>query len=307
MAKYSIKTLSEVSGIMAHTLRIWEQRYNLLSPERTDSNIRVYSDNDLKKLMRVVLLHRRGHKISHIAAMSDKELEDIAKSFMKIADNINDQTDMFINIMMNFDELEFHRVFSEMILQYGLIETCSRIIMPLAERISELWKTGSIMILHEQFLSNLIRQYLCIAIGTMNRSANPHPNSKIVAVFLPEGEHRELGIIFFSYLIFKCGHRALYLGKSIPADELIALDKQGIADAYLTSISPLSVMNVQKYLKKLCDKITDKTIYLNAMDNRIAKLEYPSQVKLITEQYYFDIIMNSGIIPKDEDTKLSAP
>ncbi len=290
MAEYSIKNLSDLSGIMAHTIRMWEQRYHLLSPSRTDSNIRIYGGSDLKKLMRVAMLYKNGYKISRIAAMNDEELSEQVLHLIELHSDIQIQIDQFIDAMLQFDEVRFEKIFSKAILQYGLVDAMVRIILPLVDKVGVLWQTGSILTPHEQFISNLIRQRLCVAIDGL--PVSNLPEAKRIAIFLPEGEYREMGILFFKYLIIKCGHHPVYLGKAIPAEELVAFSKQCQVDAFFTSVTAFCTQDIAKYFEVVCAGIKDKPIYLNARTVRLRRLEYPPQVKVVEDKYCFRTMPN---------------
>ncbi|MGE4568991.1 MAG: MerR family transcriptional regulator [Bacteroidales bacterium] len=303
MAEYSIKNLSDLSGIMAHTLRMWEQRYNLLEPARTDSNIRIYSGNDLKKLMRVAMLYKNGYKISKIAAMNQEELSEHVMNLIELHSDIQIQIDQFMDAMLQFDEAQFDRIFSKALLQYGLVDAMIRIILPLVDKIGVLWQTGSILTPHEQFISNLIRQRLCVAIDGLPGTAQVE--AKKIAIFLPEGEYREMGGLFFKYLITKCGHHPIYLGKAIPAEELVAFSKQCQVDAYFTSVTAFCTQDIVKYFNVVCQGIKDKPIYLNARTIRIRKLEFPPQIKLVEDKYCFRNIPNINPLSLDHEPENS--
>ncbi len=303
MAEYSIKNLSDLSGIMAHTLRMWEQRYNLLEPARSDSNIRIYSGNDLKKLMRVAMLYKNGYKISKIAAMNEDELSEHVMNLIELHSDIQIQMDQFMDAMLQFDEAHFDRIFSKALLQYGLVDAMIRIILPLVDKIGVLWQTGSILTPHEQFISNLIRQRLCVAIDGLPVSTQP--DAKKIAIFLPEGEYREMGGLFFKFLITKCGQRPIYLGKAIPAEELVAFSKQCQVDAYFTSVTAFCTQDIVKYFKVVCEGITDKPIYLNARTIRIRKLEFPRQVKLVEDKFCFRNMTNIDPLLLDHEPENS--
>jgi DNA-binding transcriptional MerR regulator len=164
MSNYSIKDLEQLSGIKAHTLRIWEQRYDILKPTRTDTNIRTYDDVDLKLVLNIALLKEHGYKISEIAQMS---AESMAREVMVISDkqmNYPDQIHALTISMLDLDEERFEKIISTNTLQFGFENMMINIIHPFLSRIGTLWMTGSIGPAQEHFISNLIRQKIIVAI-----------------------------------------------------------------------------------------------------------------------------------------------
>jgi len=184
-AHYSIKDLEKLTGIKAHTLRIWEKRYNILNPERTDTNIRFYSDFDLKKLLNISLLNKHGYKISLLASLNDRDLNDKVLSLTQ-NDAVNElQLDSLLTAMIELDERKFDKIISNAIIHHGFEETLSRVIHPLFEKIGILWQTGTINPAHEHFISNLIRQKILVAIDGVIHNGSVSP--KTFFVFLPDG------------------------------------------------------------------------------------------------------------------------
>lgn len=219
MGNYSIKDLEQLSGIKAHTLRIWEQRYGILEPKRTNTNIRYYDDEDLKLILNVSYLNRNGLKISKIASLSASEIHSRVKSVSDTSPEFPNQIDALTIAMINLEEDRFDKIISTNTLQYGFEQTMLNIVYPFLGRIGILWQTGSIHPAHEHFISNLIRQKMIVAIdGQVNRtSATP---AKKYALFLPDGELHEMSLLFSAYIIKSRGHKVIYLGQSLPLEDL---------------------------------------------------------------------------------------
>jgi MerR family transcriptional regulator, light-induced transcriptional regulator len=164
VSSYSIKDLEQLSGIKAHTLRIWEQRYNFINPQRTDTNIRYYTDEDLKLILNISTLKDNGFKISKIADMEEDQLN---KEVLKITENnlrFPDQINSMTLAMIDLDEDRFEKVISTNVIKYGFEKTVMNIIYPFLSKIGVLWQTGSIVPAQEHFISNLIRQKIIVAI-----------------------------------------------------------------------------------------------------------------------------------------------
>ena len=171
-SNYSIKDLEHLSGIKAHTIRIWEQRYRLFTPQRTDTNIRYYTDRDLKLLLNVSLLKDNGFKISKIA---DMPYDEIVKEVAGISDRFGDdeQIATLTLAMIDMDEVRFEKVMANNILKRGFENTMKKLIFPFLHRIGVLWMTGSIVPAQEHFISNLIRQKIVTAIDSLERGEFP--------------------------------------------------------------------------------------------------------------------------------------
>ncbi len=218
MSNYSIKDLEQLSGIKAHTLRIWEQRYNIIAPKRTDTNIRTYDDRDLKLVLNIALLKDHGYKISEISKLS---LEEMNKEVVKISDrqlNYPDQIHTLTISMIDLDEDRFEKIISTNILQFGFENTIINIVYPFLSRLGTLWVTGSVGPAQEHFISNLIRQKIIVAID--GQVSKQRPNGKTYMLFLPEGELHEISLLFASYIIRARYNRVIYLGQSLPFSEL---------------------------------------------------------------------------------------
>ena len=250
MGQYSIKELEQLSGIKAHTIRIWEKRHKIIEPSRTATNIRYYSDLDLKKIINVSLLNTYGIKISKIADMS---LDDVNKKVLEISELQNDKgvhIDQMVIAMIDMEEELFEKILNNLILRFGFEKTITEIIYPFLEKIGILWQTQNITPAHEHFISNLIRQKIIVAIDGL---PIPPKNSKKILLFLPEGEMHELGLLFYHFLIRKSGYRTYYLGQNVPHEDLISVYKVHQPDFMLTSITSNLTVSIEKYLEHLAN------------------------------------------------------
>jgi MerR family transcriptional regulator, light-induced transcriptional regulator len=250
MGQYSIKELEQLSGIKAHTIRIWEKRHKIIEPSRTATNIRYYSDLDLKKIINVSLLNTYGIKISKIADMS---LDDVNKKVLEISELQNDKgvhIDQMVIAMIDMEEELFEKILNNLILRFGFEKTITEIIYPFLEKIGILWQTQNITPAHEHFISNLIRQKIVVAIDGL---PIPPKNSQKILLFLPEGEMHELGLLFYHFLIRKSGYRTYYLGQNVPHEDLISVYKVHQPDFMLTSITSNLTISIEKYLEQLAN------------------------------------------------------
>jgi MerR family transcriptional regulator, light-induced transcriptional regulator len=276
VSTYSIKDLEQLSGIKAHTLRIWEQRYNLLAPKRTDTNIRYYDDADLKLILNVALLNDNGYKISKIANMSLAEMrEEVVKLTEKTLTH-DDQINALTICMIEMDEERFEKVLSTNILKIGFEQTMLNIIYPFMSKIGVLWQTGAINPAQEHFMSNLIRQKLIVAIDAQIYKGG----GKKFLLYLPEGEHHEISILFAAYLIKLKGHKVVYLGQSTPDDDLNSVYNLIQPEFLLTVIttSPSSE-NVQEYIDALSQRFSRSEIIVSGYQIVGQDIHFPKNVK----------------------------
>ncbi len=261
MSSYSIRDLEQLSGIKAHTIRIWEQRYNIIQPKRTDTNIRTYDDQDLKLILNISLLKDHGYKISEISKLS---LEEISNEVLVISDqklNYPDQIHALTISMIDLDEERFEKIISTNFLRFGFENTMTNIIYPFLSRIGTLWMTGSIGPAQEHFMTNLIRQKIIVAIDS--QVIKYRPDSKKFMLFLPEGELHEIGLLFASYIIRSHNHRVVYLGQTLPFTELkFAYDVHKPDFIFSTITSVPSNDEVQPYVDRLCKQFPDSKILL---------------------------------------------
>jgi DNA-binding transcriptional MerR regulator len=218
LPSYSIKDLETISGIKAHTLRIWEQRYHLIEPNRTSTNIRLYSDEDLRFILNVSILHNYGLKISEIAKMSKEEISELVLVVSEKNSPFDCQIKNLVATMYGLDEAGFNRILANNILRNGLVDTMVNVVFPFLQQIGILWITGSIHPAHEHFITNLIRQKLFVAIDAQAEGVSRE--GKKFLLFLPSGETHEIGLLFANYLLRMHGHDVVYLGTNVPHEDL---------------------------------------------------------------------------------------
>lgn len=221
---FTIQDLELLCGIKAHTIRIWEKRYDLLNPERLNRNIRVYSLADLQKLLNVSLLYEQGYKISKIAQLDDTELSTEVKSVSLQEVTSNYRINSLVISMYTLDERLFEEVYTDLISQMSFEKVFLNTYLPLLKHIGVLWQTNVIKPAHERFISNLICQKVVLHTSLIDSN---YPSEKLVHVlFLPEGEIHELGLLFLNYHLKSNGKRTIYLGKDIPLEDLSNINGQ---------------------------------------------------------------------------------
>ena len=260
MINYSIKDLEKLTGIKAHTIRIWEKRYNIVCPVRTDTNIRLYSDSDLKRLLNVSILNRNGLKISSILQLSSQELNKKVFDVSSNSVSVDSIIESMIIAMIDLDEAKFEKLLSNGILKYGFEETVTNIIYPFLEKIGILWLIGTIYPAQEHFISNLIRQKLIIALDTQVNNSNT--NRKSFLMFLRDGEYHEISLLFYSFLIKRRGHRVIYLGQNTPLEDLVQIKSIINPDFVVTSLTTSqSKKELNSFIGKLAESF-DRSIIL---------------------------------------------
>ncbi|MFD2568002.1 MerR family transcriptional regulator [Pseudotenacibaculum haliotis] len=242
---FTIKDLENISGIKAHTIRIWEKRYNLLQPQRTDTNIRYYSNQNLQKLLNIVLLNKNSFKISKIAEMSDEAIVLNARELaFKVA--VNDEAiNSFKLAMFQFDKVLFNNAYNKLLHKKTFREIFKDVFMPFLEHIGMLWQTETLLPAHEHFISNLISQK--IQTNTEKLQYNVTNTGKTYVLFLPENEIHELGLLYLNYELVLRGNHTIYLGQSLPLDNLNYFFDSNKEVCFITS------MTVQPYDDKLTD------------------------------------------------------
>ncbi|HTQ29499.1 MAG TPA: MerR family transcriptional regulator, partial [Puia sp.] len=217
MNAFTIRDLENLSGIKAHTIRVWEQRYGFLKPQRTDTNIRYYNNQELKNLLNISLLQRYGYKISHIDKMGELEVKERIIQLSQGQAMQERMVNELIHHMIDLDMDSFERVLDNFISTKGIDKTITQLIFPFLERIGILWQTNHIQPTQEHLVTNIIRQKLIVGIeGVVTHAAV----NKTLLLFLPEGEHHEMGLLYVYYLLKNRGARVLYLGSNIPLKDI---------------------------------------------------------------------------------------
>lgn len=256
---FSIKELEKLTGIKAHTLRIWEQRYGVLVPDRTETNIRTYDENDLKIILNIALLNANGMRISKIAALSNEEISQHVLDVTESADQNDSLLNSLTLTMLELDEDKFERVLSNVVIKLGFEKALVEVIYPFLDRIGILWQTNTIVPAQEHFISNLIRHKLIVAADAQITSYKE--NAKRFVMFLPEGELHEVGLLFANFIVRSKGHRTVYLGQTVPLSDLDVINDIYNPDAFFTVLTyQTGIEDVKPFLEQMHDKFPDKTI-----------------------------------------------
>jgi len=246
---YSIKDLELLSGIKAHTIRIWEKRYGVFSPDRTETNIRLYCDNDLRKLLNIALLIKHGFRISTISQWDEEKVCAMIFSLEKKSEKNPDYLERLTIYMVNFDTVAFSGLIDEIIRKHGFEEAVSDVFFPFFNKIGTYWQVGSIFPAQEHYVSNVFRQKL---IAEIDRLGPGTPQQDTILFFLHEKEQHELSLLFYSYLAKKHGLQVYYLGQSVPFDDLRKLGHlPAIKYLFTAFINSIEADELEDYLRAL--------------------------------------------------------
>lgn len=280
--EFTIKDLENISGVKAHTIRIWEKRYNLLTPKRTDTNIRLYSNKNLEKLLNIVLLNNNNFKISKIAKMSDEELllqcRGMASNFLHKDEAINS----FKLAMFSFDKVLFNSTYDKLLLKMTFREVFKDVFIPFLEHIGLLWHTDTLIPAYEHFVSNLITQK--IQINTEKITCNTANSAKTYVLYLPENEIHELGLLYLNYELNLRGNNTIYLGQSLPFDNLNYFLKSKNDYCFITYMTIMPYDSKVKDYFKQADALLKESeaqfIAIGRKTSLVNNLSFKSNIKL---------------------------
>jgi len=281
VSTYSIKDLEQLSGIKAHTLRIWEQRYQFILPKRTETNIRYYDDKDLKLVLNIALLKDNGYKISKIAGMDEDDMNHEVLRLTEKNLRYPDQIHALTLAMIDLDEDRFEKIMATNILKLGFESTMINVIYPFLSKIGVLWQTGAINPSQEHFISNLIRQKLIVAIDGQFVSNSDSQHKYLL--YLPEGELHELTLLFLCYIIKARRNKVVYFGQNLPFDDLKSIHHVHKPDYILTIITTSPhAGEVKNYVNKLSSTFPESEILLSGYQVIGQRIKSKDNVKVFT-------------------------
>ena len=265
---FTIKDLENISGIKAHTIRIWEKRYNLLHPKRTNTNIRLYSNNDLQKLLNIVLLNNNNFKISKIAKMSDNEFLNASREVV-FKNEIDDQAINSLKLsMFQFDKILFNSTYDELLQKKTFREVFKDIFIPFLHHIGLLWQTDTLIPAHENFISTLIAQKIQLQTEKIQHGISK--SSKTYVLFLPENEIHELGLLYLNYELILRGNFTIYLGQSLPLDNLDWFFKNSSEICFITSMTVMPYDHkIEEYFREIDLILKDTPHQLIAIGQKV--------------------------------------
>ncbi|MCW3112248.1 MAG: MerR family transcriptional regulator [Segetibacter sp.] len=278
MNAFTIKDIENLSGVKAHTIRIWEQRYNFLKPRRSDTNIRYYSNQELKTILNIALLNKYGFKISHINKM---EYSEINQKLISLSHHYAQQEwiiNQLISFMVDLDLDLFEELLEEQIEAKGIEKIINEIIFPFLEKIGILWLTNNINAAQEHLVTNIIRQKLLVGI---ENTVSQIKSEKVALLFLPEGEFHELGLLYVYYLLKNQGVKVLYLGADVPLPDvhfIVKAKKPDYLYTHLTSLAPN--FNIERFLNNLHSKIHEVPVLISGPFTASYQKNVPANIEL---------------------------
>ena len=258
MAQYTIKQMELLSGIKAATIRMWEKRYRIFSPQRTDTNIRRYNDDDVRFIINISLLLKRGFRISKLANLSLEDISELAAKFVTDYKLGNNNIEPLVSATLEFDEPGIVQPVTESATKHGNEYAFESLVLPFLRRLGDLWQTGAISTAHEHFASNVIRNQ--IGIIYRNSSKPDVGKSTPIVFFLPEGEYHEIGLLYFAYVAKNAGYRTIYLGQSTPLADVIKITKELKCKMVFTSFYSLVSAEPSEVLEDFSQELPDVEI-----------------------------------------------
>ncbi|MGX5817318.1 MerR family transcriptional regulator [Chitinophaga lutea] len=282
MTSFTIKDMESLTGIKAHTIRIWEQRYKLLRPKRKDTNHRVYDNRDLKHMMRIAYLYRKGYKISKIAGMTEDEIRELSIEETGHKGGATPQqvyVNQLVEAMIDFDQIRFEKIFHNVLLRMGFEQTILRIVYPFLERTGLLWLVDNVIPAQEHFASHIIRKKLMVAIDGLD---NPPDDGRKYVVFLPEGEFHEIPLLFVQYLLKKQGQQVVNFGANVPLEDIRFYAERKKVDYFYTHlITNFPEKTLEKLVRDLGKYFKDTPFAISGPQTERLTGHLPDNVQLL--------------------------
>ncbi|OXA95565.1 MerR family transcriptional regulator [Flavobacterium hercynium] len=280
---FSIKDLENLSGIKAHTIRIWEKRYNILEPMRTDTNIRLYNLESLQKLLNITLLHEYGYKISKISTFSEEKIPQLVREIISKKNAQNYSITSFKMAMMNFDQEIFFNTFDWLISEKTFKEVFKDHFLPLLKELGLLWQSATITPANEHFMSHLIKQKILIYTEGL-QILKPTKTDRVFVLSLPLNEIHQIGLLYLQYEILSHGYKTIYLGESMPIENLEDLTR------HFENITFISFMTIQpdrsiinQYVNSMAQKLlldTNEIWLMGNMTEHIERENLPERIRI---------------------------
>lgn len=296
---FSISQLARYSGVRAHTIRIWEQRYNALQPGRSEGNTRYYDNRQLRRLLNIVSLASRGHRISTLCEMSDKMLFNLVNETITAPEHPDPASggeyyiSQLIAAGMAFDEVHFDKILSSCLLRWGWKKTYITVIHPMLERVGIMWSGDSIPPANEHFISNLIRQKLFMAIDSLPPGST---SSDTWLLFLREGEFHELGLLFAGFMARSAGQRVIYLGPDMPFESLLnsmATIKPDYLLLFLVHREDTDVL--REYMDELKRNFNGKKIFVAGNESLLSEIVAGKKLQCLVSVDEYDKVLSELI------------
>ncbi len=280
MVIYSINDLEKLSGVKAHTLRIWEKRYGIIEPKRTPTNIRYYLDEDLKLILNIAFLNKKGYKISKIAALEPSEIQRKVSEYSDVEEVGNDHLDALTLCILELNEAKFSRILDKSIKEYGFEYTMNNVIYPLLDKLSMMWMSGSIKGVHEHFVSNIVRRKTIHAVDSIT---DHYPSNPTFQIYLPENENHELSLLYLHYLLKARGMNVINLGINLSLIDVIDGSRIAHPDFIFVIINEsLAGEGLEMYLEQLEIQSGRSKILLSGLQVVNPNVKLPKNVSVLS-------------------------
>ena len=277
MVIYTIKDMENLSGVKAHTIRIWEKRYNIVEPKRTKTNIRYYTDEDLRHLLNVCFLYRKGFKISKIAMMEESEIKERISEHSNLDLQFEDELDALLLFILELDSYNFNKVLDKHIHQNGLVHTMETVIYPLLDKLNMAWLTGSFQEVHESFVTQVIKSKIHHAIENLKDRANCKPT---FLIYLPKGEKQELSLLYLHFLLKRHRCKVINLGLEVTFNDLKTAIEAAKPDFIFSIINEEpDMMSFEDYLNGLCEQLDDSMFVVTGYQTVAKQVIWPHNAK----------------------------
>ncbi len=281
---FSIKDMENLSGIKAHTIRIWEKRYNVLEPMRTDTNIRLYDLSALQKLLNIVLLHDYGYKISKISKLAPEKIPLLVNDIISEKSAKDHAISSFKMAMMNFDQTLFFKTYDSLLSEKSFKEIFRDVFIPLINEIGLLWQNDTITPAHEHFISYLIKQKILVNTEKI-QMRNPTNEDKVFVLYLPLNEVHELGLMYLNYEILSHGYKSIFLGESVPVSSLKDMKNyfDNIVYVCYATVEP-NKNEIKSYINEIINEVlvpSSEFWILGRMTQLIEQKNYPKNISIM--------------------------
>jgi DNA-binding transcriptional MerR regulator len=277
MQRFTIKDIENMCAIKAHTLRVWEQRYDFFSAQRKDSRHRYYDNDDLKKLLRIAFLYHGGWKVSKIAALGEVKITEQVLTLQEALPENSQNVLMLLEAAIDFDEARFNGLLDRVIAAKGFEECITQVCYPYLQRVGLLWMTSHIIPAQEHFSSYLIQHKI---ISETEKLPASSPAAPVIIVFAPQGEHHELPLLFINYLLKKWGWQTIYLGTNLELKTLPDAVKDKASHLFLHLITNFTGFEVDDYLETVCKTFPNKTIAASGRSIQLAQRRFINMILL---------------------------
>ena len=286
---YSIKQLSVLAGIKPHTIRVWEKRYNLFFPDRTDTNIRRYSEDDLKLALNVKVLSSIGYKISRIVSMSHEEKVSII-----LNENVHGGPppvpESILFAAINMDKEVFLSKVMWFIREHGFEWFFENMVVPLQKRMGLLWQAGGVSPAQEHFASNLLRDVLIKETADLKPVPNLHGK---ILFYLPEGELHEIGLLYFNYIALREGYSTVYLGQSVPLIDMLAVAEKSNINLLFTSFTVSMPENtIENHFESVLKTLPQAKVFVTGRQIEEQPQLLPKEINKISSAVQFVHLLN---------------